>query len=59
MLREFQGNIIGPDGEPLDAFEIFGLPEEYRGRLFLIHVGKMAEYSKDTIKERIKLAMAA
>lgn len=55
----FQGNIMGPDGRPVDGYALFGLPDEYRGRLFMIHVGENAEFSTEAFTQRIMDLLAA
>jgi hypothetical protein len=50
----FQGNLRGQDGEILDPFKLFNLPEEYRGRIWLIHVGKLAAFTRDAVRGRLE-----
>ena len=49
----FQGNIKNEEGNPIDAHTLLGIPEEYRGRLWIIHTGKDAEYTIKAMRARI------
>ncbi len=55
----FQGNLTDAEGRPVDGYALFGLPDEYRGRLFMIHVGQNAEYSQTAFNARIVALLAA
>lgn len=58
MDKLFRGEVIY-NGKRVDAIKLFGLPEEYRGRLYLIHVGEGAEFSFAAFRERVDRALAA
>ena len=55
----FQGNIRDAQGEVVDPMQLFGMPEDFVDRIYLIHVGENAEYNDYAVDLRFQRAFAA